>query len=60
MTAMIKGKDICSVIKEIHIVPRIGESICFWHEDNVVTKKVIDIVYFVTSYDIIHRIEIYV
>ena len=57
---MIKGKDTFGVIKELQIVPRIGESICFWNDDNIVTKKVIDIVYFVTSYDIIHRIEIYV
>lgn len=57
---MIRGKDISSIIKEITIVPRVGESICFWNDDNIVTKKVLDIVYFVTAYDIIHRIEIYV
>ncbi len=57
---MIKGADMFASIKEIHFVPRIGESICFWHNDNIVTREIKDIVYFVTSYDIMHRIEIYV
>ena len=60
MTAIIKGVDIIASIKEIQFIPRIGESICFWYNDNIVTKEIKDVVYFIASYDIMHRVEIYV
>jgi len=60
MFILIKGKDAVGVIRDIKFIPRIGENISFWYKDNIVEGKVRDIVYFIDTHQIMHRIEIYI
>ena len=60
MFILIKGKDAVCVIRDIKFIPRIGENISFWYEDNIVEGKVRDIVYFIDTHQTMHRIEIYI